>query len=72
MMRGFRVVKDKGKYTTEGNERIFCKKEIQIGSRISTKEICGTAAQIKKMPGETEMFLRERMQHNGSESGPMN
>lgn len=49
LARGFHVVEDNGRFKTDHGERIFCRREMSVGSRIISEQVCGTAKQINDM-----------------------
>lgn len=45
--RGFHLMEHNGQVVTEHGDRVFCRKEMPIGSRIATEDHCGTAKELK-------------------------
>ena len=45
--RGFHLMQNNGQVVTQNGERVFCRKEMPIGSRIATEDHCGTAKQLR-------------------------
>jgi tetratricopeptide (TPR) repeat protein len=51
--RGFTVVQ-----STEQGEKVFCRKEADVGPRIPAKQICGTARQLEELSRQTQNAFR--------------
>ncbi|HUA90007.1 MAG TPA: hypothetical protein VL994_11255 [Steroidobacteraceae bacterium] len=45
-----------------GGQKLYCRKEAQIGSRLASTESCGTVDQLKSMEDQTQAQVRHAQQ----------
>jgi hypothetical protein len=58
LQRGFHAVQEKGQFKTDNGQKIFCRKLAAPGSRIASREICGTVDQLNDIEKQTQEELR--------------